>query len=100
LIKVEHAQTDPTVLNALVVSILSFFSCGKCGATMPRFVHMGGSAINFRKAYDLPTMPITNYSILKGDPQPGQVTGFHPHFRIPVQTDAQGNPSGSSAASA
>lgn len=33
-------------------------------------------------------MPIPNYSVLKGDPQPGQVTGFHPHFRIPVQTDA------------
>lgn len=33
-------------------------------------------------------MPITNYSVLKGDPQPGQVTGFHPHFRIPVQTGA------------
>jgi uncharacterized protein YukJ len=33
-------------------------------------------------------MPIPNYSVLKGDPQPGHVTGFHPHFRIPVQTDA------------
>ena len=33
-------------------------------------------------------MPIPNYSVLKGDPQPGSVTGFHPHFRIPVQTDA------------
>jgi uncharacterized protein YukJ len=33
-------------------------------------------------------MPIPNYSVLKGDPQPGQVTGFHPHFRIPVQTHA------------
>ena len=33
-------------------------------------------------------MPIPNYSVLKGDPQPGQVTGFHPHFRIPVQTDS------------
>jgi uncharacterized protein YukJ len=32
-------------------------------------------------------MPIPNYSVLKGDPQPGSVTGFHPHFRIPVQTD-------------
>ena len=33
-------------------------------------------------------MPIPNYSVLKGDPQPGQVTGLHPHFRIPVQTGA------------
>jgi len=33
-------------------------------------------------------MPIPNYSVLKGDPQPGQVTGFHPHFRIPMQTNA------------
>jgi uncharacterized protein YukJ len=33
-------------------------------------------------------MPIPNYSVLKGDPQPGQVTGFHPHFRIPVRTAA------------
>jgi uncharacterized protein YukJ len=33
-------------------------------------------------------MPIPNYSVLKGDPQPGQVTGFHPHFRVPVQTSA------------
>jgi uncharacterized protein YukJ len=31
-------------------------------------------------------MPIPNYSVLKGDPQPGQVSGVHPHFRIPVQT--------------
>jgi hypothetical protein len=38
--------------------------------------------------YNRPIMPIPNYSVLKGDPQPGQVTGFHPHFRIPVQTDA------------
>ena len=33
-------------------------------------------------------MPIINYSVLKGDPQPGKVTGAHPHFRIPVKTDA------------
>jgi uncharacterized protein YukJ len=33
-------------------------------------------------------MPIPNYSVLKGDPQPGKVAGFHPHFRIPVQTGA------------
>lgn len=33
-------------------------------------------------------MPIVNYSVLKGDPQPGQVSGAHPHFRIPVQTAA------------
>lgn len=33
-------------------------------------------------------MPIVNYSVLKGDPQPGQVTGANPHFRIPVQTSA------------
>src|SRR5689334_2336706 len=33
-------------------------------------------------------MPIPNYSVLKGDPQPGHVTGLHPHFRIPVQTGA------------
>ena len=38
------------------------------------------------QAYNRPIMPIPNYSVLKGDPQPGQVTGFHPHFRIPVQT--------------
>ncbi len=31
-------------------------------------------------------MPITNYSLLKGDPQPGTVTGSNPHFRIPVVT--------------
>jgi hypothetical protein len=36
----------------------------------------------------LQTLPITNYSVLKGDPRPGKVTGFHPHFRIPVQTDS------------
>jgi uncharacterized protein YukJ len=29
---------------------------------------------------------IPNYSVLKGNPQPGQVTGSHPHFGIPVQT--------------
>ncbi len=33
-------------------------------------------------------MPITNYSLLKGDPQPGTVTGSNPHFRIPVDTSA------------
>jgi uncharacterized protein YukJ len=33
-------------------------------------------------------MPIINYSVLKGDPQPGKVTGAHPHFRIPVKTDS------------
>lgn len=33
-------------------------------------------------------MPIVNYSVLKGDPQPGQVTGSNPHFRIPVRTAA------------
>ena len=33
-------------------------------------------------------MPIPNYSVLKGDPGPGKVTGFHPHFRIPVRTDS------------
>jgi uncharacterized protein YukJ len=33
-------------------------------------------------------MPITNYSVLKGDPQPGKVTGTNPHFRIPVKTAA------------
>lgn len=32
-------------------------------------------------------MPIQNYSVVKGDPQPGKVKGFHPHFRIPVDTD-------------
>jgi uncharacterized protein YukJ len=26
--------------------------------------------------------------MLKGDPQPGEVTGFHPHFRVPVRTDS------------
>ena len=30
-------------------------------------------------------MPVTNYSLLKGDPQPGSVLGANPHFRIPVQ---------------
>jgi len=29
-------------------------------------------------------MPITDYSLLKGDPQPGSVSGRNPHFRIPV----------------
>lgn len=33
-------------------------------------------------------MPVQNYSILKGDPQPGTVKGKNPHFRIPVETDA------------
>jgi uncharacterized protein YukJ len=33
-------------------------------------------------------VPITNYSLLKGDPQPGAVTGSNPHFRIPVHTGA------------
>jgi hypothetical protein len=28
---------------------------------------------------------IQNYSLLKGDPQPGNVTGANPHFRIPVK---------------
>jgi uncharacterized protein YukJ len=42
----------------------------------------------FQKAYNRLSMPIPNYSVLKGDPQPGKVTGLHPHFRIPVQTDA------------
>jgi uncharacterized protein YukJ len=29
-------------------------------------------------------MGIQNYSLLKGDPQPGKVSGRNPHFRIPV----------------
>ncbi len=29
-------------------------------------------------------MSIVNYSLLKGDPQPGTVSGANPHFRIPV----------------
>ena len=29
-------------------------------------------------------MGILNYSLLKGDPQPGTVSGRNPHFRIPV----------------
>ncbi len=33
-------------------------------------------------------MPIINYSVLKGDPEPGKVTGVQPHFRIPVKTDS------------
>jgi uncharacterized protein YukJ len=33
-------------------------------------------------------MPIINYSVLRGDPQPGKVTGANPHFRIPVKTDS------------
>lgn len=43
-------------------------------------------APDFWRTYNLLTMPIPDYSVLKGDPQPGAVTGFHPHFRIPVQT--------------
>lgn len=35
-------------------------------------------------------MPVPNYSLLKGDPQPGAVSGKNPHFRIPVNT-ASGN---------
>ena len=31
-------------------------------------------------------MPVPNYSLLKGDPQPGAVSGKNPHFRIPVNT--------------
>jgi uncharacterized protein YukJ len=31
-------------------------------------------------------MGIPNYSLLKGDPQPGSVSGSNPHFRIPVNT--------------
>ena len=31
-------------------------------------------------------MPIPNYSLLKGDPQTGSVTGKNPHYRIPVKT--------------
>jgi uncharacterized protein YukJ len=33
-------------------------------------------------------MPISNYSLLKGDPQPGKVSGANPHFRIPVVAGA------------
>ncbi len=33
-------------------------------------------------------MPVPNYSVLKGDPQPGVVSGSNPHFRIPVNTDS------------
>jgi uncharacterized protein YukJ/DNA-binding response OmpR family regulator len=36
-------------------------------------------------AYNRP-VPVTSYSLLKGDPQPGTVTGANPHFRIPVNT--------------
>jgi len=31
-------------------------------------------------------MAVPNYSVLKGDPQPGKVSGRNPHFRIPVNT--------------
>jgi len=31
-------------------------------------------------------MAVPNYSVLKGDPQPGTVSGKSPHFRIPVNT--------------
>ena len=31
-------------------------------------------------------MPVPNYSVLKGDPHPGTVSGKNPHFRIPVNT--------------
>jgi len=31
-------------------------------------------------------MAVPNYSLLKGDPQPGTVSGKNPHFRIPVNT--------------
>jgi len=31
-------------------------------------------------------MPVPDYSLLKGDPQPGAVSGKNPHFRIPVNT--------------
>lgn len=33
-------------------------------------------------------MAIPSYSVLKGDPQPGTVSGSNPHFRIPVNTDS------------
>lgn len=31
-------------------------------------------------------MAVPNYSVLKGDPQTGTVSGSNPHFRIPVNT--------------
>jgi uncharacterized protein YukJ len=31
-------------------------------------------------------MAVPNYSVLKGDPQPGAISGQNPHFRIPVNT--------------
>ena len=31
-------------------------------------------------------MAVPNYSVLKGDPQRGKVSGKNPHFRIPVNT--------------
>jgi uncharacterized protein YukJ len=31
-------------------------------------------------------MAVPNYSVLKGDPRPGTVSGRNPHFRIPVNT--------------
>jgi uncharacterized protein YukJ len=31
-------------------------------------------------------MAVPNYSVLKGDPEPGAVSGKNPHFRIPVNT--------------
>ena len=34
-------------------------------------------------------MPVTDYSLLKGDPQPGSVSGANPHFRIPVNAGSE-----------
>jgi uncharacterized protein YukJ len=33
-------------------------------------------------------MAVPNYSVLKGDPQPGAISGQNPHFRIPVKSDS------------
>lgn len=54
------------------------------GAGALRFLGPGGRRLTYNRL----AMPIANYSVLKGDPQPGQVTGADPHFRIPVQTSA------------
>src|SRR6185312_7730462 len=46
------------------------------------------SAPNFPISFPriIPIMAVPNYSVLKGDPQAGTVSGKNPHFRIPVNT--------------
>ena len=67
------------MLNAVVVSIRFILLVGKVSCDAASLVDIGCPLTDnryFRKTYHRPIMPIPNNSILKGDPQPGQVTGF------------------------